>query len=96
MMLTTGFRAGVVDDGEQLVERADQRARTSDDPTARARLGNGIGSYLMFTGRPGLAIEHLRETIPFADASRDADISGQHLLLAWPGRSTNIGRKPSR
>jgi len=74
LMLGFAIRTGAVEDGERLIGRADELAKSSGDPLVSARLEYGIASHLLFTNRFGAAVGRLRDAAAFADASEDRDL----------------------
>jgi hypothetical protein len=72
--LLMGPRVGELEDGDQLVARALQLARESNDPLVRARLRYGIASWELFTGDLEGASAHFPEAIALADTLGSAEL----------------------
>jgi class 3 adenylate cyclase/tetratricopeptide (TPR) repeat protein len=74
LMLGFAVRAGTTEDGERLIERADELATSSADPLVQAHLEYGISAHLLFTNRVPAAFGHLTDAVRFADAAEDPDL----------------------
>jgi class 3 adenylate cyclase/tetratricopeptide (TPR) repeat protein len=74
MMLGSAIRVGNLEDGEQLIRRADALARASGDPLVGARITYGIGAHAVFASRFGDAETRLIDAVQLADRAGDPDL----------------------